>query len=129
MKKIILILLLLLWFTSANSFPSFPMSIYGDIKVWNIPMSAWVVRIYDGFNREISTYIISQSWKYWARTATGKVLSLNQFLGKITIKVIYKLKTYTIKNNQINDTNRWLWCPSKSSINFVSKNCKYDITL
>lgn len=129
MKKTILILFLLLWFTFADGFPSFPMSLYGNIKIWTTPISDWIMKIYDGSNKEIAKYAINQPWKYWAQTATEIALSLNQFSWKITIKVIYKWKTYTVTPNQINDTNKWLWCPNKSSIKFVSKNCRYDIIL
>ena len=130
MKKLILLLLLfVIWFSLAESFPSFPMSIYGNIKIWTTDISAWNIKIYDGFNNELSNYTITKSGKYWAETATDTALVLNDFSGNIIIKVIYNGTTYTVTQDQINDTNKSEWCPSKTWMNFVSKNCRYDITL
>lgn len=130
MKKLILLsLLFVIWFTLAENFPSFPMSIYGNIKIWITDISAWNIKIYDGSNNELSNYIINKSWKYWAEIATDTALVLNDFSGNIIIKVFYNWITYTVTQDQLDDINKWEWCPDKSWINFVSKNCRYNIVL
>ncbi len=130
MKKIFFLLLLMfISFVYADTFPAFPMSLYGDIKIWTTNISAWNVKVYDGLDNELSNYVINNAWKYWAESVTDTALVLNEFSGNIIIKVVYNWITYTVTQDQINDTNRWDWCPDKTGINFVSKNCRYDITL
>lgn len=134
MKKIVLLFVSFFIFpfvslTLSDSFPSFPMSIYGNIKIWTTDISAWSIKIYDASNSELSNYTITRQWKYWAEIATNTALVLNDFSGNIVIKVIYNWTTYTVTQDQIDDTNKWQWCPSKAWISFVSKNCRYDITL
>ena len=123
MKKTLLIIpLLLLGITFASdSFPSFPMIIYG-----NINLNGGTLRVYDWSNQEISIYEITTAGKYWSENAFVLPLALNSFNGNLWFKATYNGKIYII--DSINDSNRWEWCPSKDAITFVSKTCRYDLT-
>ena len=125
MKKYILFLsvvLCTLGFTFASeSFPAFPMTIYG-----NTNLAWWTIKVYDWLNQEISSYDITTSGKYWSENAFVLPLSLNDFDGGLSFKAIYNWQEYTLQS--IDDSNRGLWCPSKNSITFVSENCRYDLT-
>ena len=132
MKKIwitILSLFLVWGYSCADSFPSFPMSLYGNIQVNGVNIPNWIMQLYDGSNQLLSTYTISEVWKYWADTALKQGLSLSEFPWNLLIKVIYNGTTYTISQDQIDDVNKGEGCPSKSAIQFVSKSCRYDIKL
>ena len=130
MKKSLLLLpLLFLWaFTlAADEFPSFPMSIYGDIKVWSTNLAWWTLKILNSSNQELTSYEITQSWKYWSENVGVLPLLLNKFSWSLNFKVLYNWRTYLV--DSINDSNKWRGCPGKSSITFVSENCRYDIVL
>ena len=129
MRKFIFLImpLLFVWFISANnSFPEFPMTIYWDIKIWQNDLGWWVLKIYNSSDIELAEFNIITNWKYWSNNATETHLLLNNFNWNIVFKVTYNWKIYII--DSINDDNRWEWCPSKDSITFVSKNCRYDLT-
>lgn len=130
MKKSLLLLpLLFLWaFTlAADEFPSFPMSIYGNIKVWSTKLAWWTLKVLNSSNQELTSYEITQSWKYWSENVGVLPLLLNKFSWSLGFKVLYDWKTYIV--DSIDDSNKWRGCPSKSSITFVSENCRYDIVL
>ena len=121
-KSLFIIPIFLFWIAFATeSFPSFPMTIHG-----NINLSGWVLKVYDGSNQEISSYTITIAGKYWSENATILPFSLNSFNGNITFKATYNWKNYVI--DSIDDSNRWDGCPIKSAITFVSKTCRYDLT-
>ena len=123
MKKSLLIVpLLLLGITFAvDSFPAFPMKLYG-----NINLNGGILKVYDWSNQEISSYEITTAGKYWSENAFILPLSLNSFNGNLTFKATYNGKNYII--DSINDSNRWDECPTKDAISFVSKTCRYDLT-
>lgn len=130
MKKSILLMSLLFLgsFTFAvNEFPKFPMTIYGNVKIWSTNLAWWTLRVKNSSNQELASYDISQNWKYWSDNVSVLPLILNEFSWKLDFIVTYNWKTYIV--DSIDDSNRWDWCPSKSSITFVSENCRYDITL
>ena len=124
MKKYILFLsvvLCTLGFTFASeSFPSFPMTIYG-----NTNLGWWTIKVYDWSNHEISSYEITSAGRYWSANAFVLPLSLNSFDWGLSFKAIYNWQEYQLES--IDDSNRWEWCPSKNSITFVSENCRYDL--
>ena len=129
MKKYILLtsLILMWWFVLAQEFPKFPMTIYGNIKIWSTDLAGWTLKVYNTSNQELASYDITQNGKYWSDNVSITPLLLNEFNWNLTFKVSYNWKTYTV--NSIDDSNKWEWCPSKSSITFVSENCRYDIVL
>ena len=130
MKKRFLIIPLLLigWLVIAdNNFPDFPMTIYGDIKIWTTNLPWWTLKVYDSSEIEIASFDITTAWKYWSNLATETHLLLNKFTWSLTFKVTYNSKTYVV--DSIDDSNKWEWCPSKDSITFVSADCRYDIVL
>jgi len=130
MKKNFLFISLLCigWFAIAdNSFPEFPMTIYGDIKVWTTDLAWWTIKVYNSSNTELASFDITTAWQYWSNNATENHLLLNKFDGTLSFKVTYNGKNYII--DSIDDSNKWEWCPSKDSITFVSSNCRYDIIL
>ena len=128
-KSILLISLLLLgsFAFAANEFPKFPMTIYGNIKIWSTNLAWWTLKVTNSSNQELASYNINQIWKYWSDNVGVLPLLLNEFSWKLNFTVSYNWKTYVV--DSIDDSNRWNWCPSKSSITFVSENCRYDITL
>ena len=131
-KSLLLIPLLLLGsFTFASddisSFPAFPMTIYGNIQIWSSDLNGWNLKVYNSFNQELASYNITQNGKYWSDSVTIEPLLLNKFDGRLTFKVFYNGKIYIV--DSIDDSNKLSGCPSKSSITFVSENCRYDITL
>ena len=131
-KSLLLIPLLLLGsftFASDNisSFPSFPMTIYGNIKIWSSDLNWWTLKVYDSSNKELSSYDITQKWKYWSDNVSILPLLLNEFKWNLVFKVLYNWKTYVV--DSIDDSERWSRCPSKTSITFVTENCKYNIIL
>ena len=133
MKKSLLFIPLLFLgaFTFASSdvtsFPSFPMTIHGNIKIGSSNLNGWTLRVYNSSNQELASYNITQNGKYWSDNVAIEPLLLNKFTGSLTFKLSYNGKTYVV--DSIDDSNRWNGCPSKSSITFVSENCRYDITL
>ena len=129
MKKIFLIPLLFIGsFTiAANDFPAFPMTIHGNIKIWSNDLDWWTLKVYNSSNQELSSYSIIQPGKYWSNNVSIQPLLLNQFDWNLSFKVSYNWKNYIV--DSIDDSNKWVWCPSKSSITFTSENCRYDITL
>lgn len=131
-KSLLLIPLLLLGsFTFASddisSFPAFPMTIYGNIQIWSSDLNGWNLKVYNSFNQELASYNITQNGKYWSDSVTIEPLLLNKFDGRLTFKVFYNGKIYIV--DSIDDSNKLSGCPSKTSITFVSENCRYDITL
>ena len=69
MKKFILFMSLLFIgsFTfAANEFPKFPMTIYGNIKIWSTNLVWWTLKVINSSNQELASYSISQNWKYWS---------------------------------------------------------------
>ena len=130
-KSLLLILLLLGSFTFASddisSFPAFPMTIYGNIQIWSSDLNGWNLKVYNSSNQELASYNITQNGKYWSDNVTIEPLLLNKFDGSLTFKVFYNGKTYIV--DSIDDSNKLSVCPSKSSITFVSENCRYDLTL
>lgn len=130
MKKSILLIPLLFIgsFTFAvEDFPAFPMTIYWNIKIGSSDLNWWTLKVYNSSNKELASYNITQNGKYWSDNVSILPLLLNQFNWSLTFKVTYEWKTYVV--DSIDDSNRGEWCPSKNSITFVSKNCRYDITL
>ena len=131
-KSLLLIPLLLLGsvtFASddISSFPAFPMTIYGNIKIWSSNLNWWTLKVYNSSNKELASYNITQNGKYWSDNVSIEPLLLNKFDWSLTFKVFYNGKTYIV--NSIDDSNKLSGCPSKSSITFVSENCRYDISL
>ena len=126
-KRLLLILILLIgWFVIAdNAFPDFPMTLYGDIKIWTTDVSAWTLKIYNSSDTELASFDIVTAWKYWTNLATETHLLLNKFEWNLVFKLTSNWRNYLI--NSIDDSNRWEGCPSKDSITFVSANCKYDL--
>ena len=121
-KRLLIIPILLLWITFASeSFPAFPMTIY-----WNTNLAWWTLKVYDWANQEIGNYEITSEWKYWSDNVFILPLSLNSFNWGLTFKATYNWKNYLI--DSINDSNKWDGCPTKESITFVSKTCRYDLT-
>ena len=130
MKKIFLlsfILFLGCYAAADNNFPSFPMTIHGDIKVWTNNLEWWTLKVYNSSNTELSSYTISESWKYGSTNVSIPALVINSFDWSLTFKVTYNWKNYIV--DSIDDSNKWEWCPSKDSITFVSADCRYDIIL
>ena len=129
MKKIcsITLWLLTLWFTFAETFPSFPMTIYWEIKIWNNPLEWWTISINDSLDQELVTYEITEPGKYWSDNVSKLPLLLNDFEWNITFKVSHNWKTYMV--DSIDDSNKKDTCPNWSSITFISDNCRYDIIL
>ena len=127
-KRLLLIPLLLIGsFTLADeAFPDFPMTIYWDIKIWTTNLGWWTLKVYSS-NTELTSFNITTAWKYGSNKATESHLLLNKFSWNLTFKVSYNWKIYVV--DSIDDSNKWEWCPSKSSITFVSASCRYDITL
>lgn len=105
------------------------MSIYGNIQIGTTPLAAGTVNVYDSSNTQLSSYTITEAWKYGAEAATDTALVVNSFSWTMTIKVITNGTTYIVTSDQLDDSNKGTGCPAKTSINFVSKNCRYDITL
>ena len=129
MKKIYFIILstITIWFSFAETFPTFPMTIYWEIKIWETPLDWWIIKVYNSFDEELTTYEITETWKYWSDNVSKLPLLLNQFEWHLVIKVLYEWKTYII--DEIDDSNKKDQCPDISSITFVSDNCRYNITL
>lgn len=131
MKKYFLLgfsLLIVGWFVIAdNWFPEFPMTIYGDIKIWTTNLGWWTLKVYNSSNTELASFNITTAWKYGSNNATQNHLLLNKFDWNLTFRVTYNWKNYIV--DSIDDSNKWEWCPSKDSITFVSANCRYDIIL
>ena len=127
MKKTLFLFLLfgILGITFAESFPDFPMTLYGDIKVGTTVLSSWTLKIYNGNNQEIASSPI-KSGKYGSNNAIEEHLLLNKFEGSLTFKALSNGKTYIL--DSLDDSNKGEWCPSKTSITFVSQNCRYDLT-
>lgn len=126
-KRLLLIPLLLIgWFSVAdNAFPDFPMTLYGDIKIWTTDVSAWTLKIYNSSDTELASFDIVTAWKYWTNLATETHLLLNKFEWNLVFKLTSNWRNYLI--NSIDDSNRWDGCPSKDSITFASANCRYDL--
>jgi len=126
-KRLLVIPFMLAWsFASANSWlPELPMNIYGNINLWSSEINWWILDIYAGNNKLASFDIVSG--KYGSNKATEEHLILNEFDWNLTFKVRYNWETYDV--NSIDDTNKSDWCPNKDNITFVSKDCRYDITL
>lgn len=130
MKKSLLLIPLLFigsFAIATEDFPSFPMTIYGNIKIWSTDLKWWTLKLYNSSNKELTSYSITQEWKYWSDNVSILPLLLNKFDWNLTFKVSYNWKTYVV--DSIDDSNKWEWCPSKSSITFFQWNCRYDITL
>ena len=133
MKKSLLLIPLLLLGSFAlasdetSSFPAFPMTIHGNIKIWSSNLAGWTLRVYNSSNQELAYYNITQNGKYWSDNVSIEPLLLNKFDWSLNFKVSYNWKTFVV--DSIDDSNRWEWCPSKDSIIFKSNNCRYDITL
>ena len=129
MKKIILvgILVIIQSFVFAESFPAFPMTIYWEIKIWNSPLEEWTINIHNSLNQELISYEITEEGKYWSDNASILPLLLNEFEWNLIFEVSHNWKTYTI--DSIDDSHKKSTCPDKSSITFVSDNCRYDILL
>ena len=130
MKKSLLIIPLLLLgsFTFAvEDFPAFPMTIYGNIKIWSSDLNWWTLKVYNSSNKELASYNITNNGKYWSDNVAIEPLLLNKFEWSLNFKVFYNWKIYVV--DSIDDSNRWNKCPWKSLITFVSDNCRYDITL
>ncbi len=130
MKKSLLLIPLLFigsFAIATEDFPSFPMTIYGNIKIWSTDLKWWTLKLYNSSNKELTSYSITQEWKYWSDNVSILPLLLNKFDWNLTFKVSYNWKTYVA--DSIDDSNKWEWCPSKSAITFIQWNCRYDITL
>ena len=129
MKKSILIIPLLLvgWCVLAENFPAFPMTIYGDVKIWTTNLVWWTLSVYDSSNTELASYTITESWKYGSTNVWVAAFVVNSFDWWLTFKATYNWKNYVV--DSIDDSNRWELCPSKDSITFVSADCRYDIVL
>lgn len=129
MKKSILIgiLIIIQSFVFAESFPIFPMTIYWEIKIYDTPLDGWTIKIYNSLDEELATYDITETWRYWSNNVSKLPLLLNEFEWSLVLKVLYEWKTYIV--DRIDDSNKKSICPDKSSITFVSDNCKYNITL
>ena len=128
-KRLLLISLLLIgsFALADETFPDFPMTIYWDIKIWITNLGWWTLKVYNSSNNELTSFNITTAWKYGSNKATENHLLLNKFSWNLTFKVSYNWKIYVV--DSIDDSNKWEWCPSKSSITFVSASCRYDITL
>lgn len=129
MKKIILIgiIILIQSFTLADNFPSFPMTIYWNIEIWNSPLQGWIIKIFNSLDEELITYDITEEWKYWSDNVSKLPLLLNEFEWNLIFKVSYNWKTYIV--DSIDDSYKKDVCPDGSSITFISANCRYDISL
>ena len=130
MKKSLLLIPLLFigsFSLADEAFPDFPMTLYGDIKIWTTNLAWWTLKVYNSSNTELASFNITTAWKYGSNKATENHLLLNKFSWNLTFKVSYNWKNYVV--DSIDDSNRWEWCPAKSSITFASASCRYDITL
>lgn len=128
MKKSLLLipLLLISTFTFAvEEFPAFPMTIYWNIKIWSTDVEWWTLNVYNSSNQELTSYQITEKWKYWSENVEVLPLLLNKFSWNLTFKLNYQGNTYTV--DSIDDTNKRDWCPKGNNITFVSNDCRYDI--
>ena len=128
MKKSLLLipLLLVCTFTFAvEEFPAFPMTIYWNIKIWSTDVEWWTLNVYNSSNQELTSYQITEKWKYWSENVEVLPLLLNKFSWNLTFKLDYKGNTYTV--DSIDDTKRRDWCPKGNNITFASNDCRYDI--
>lgn len=129
MKKICLLIAIfgLSSFTFADEFPAFPMTLYGNVKIWTTDLAWWTLSVYNSSNTQIASYTITESWKYGSTNVWVVAFVVNSFDWNLTFKATYNSKTYVV--DAIDDTSKWDWCPSKNSITFASANCRYDLTL
>lgn len=122
-----LLSLLIFGFSFAENFPTFPMTIYWEIKIGDSPLEGWELNVYNSLNEELTTYNITEEWKYWSDNVSKLPLLLNDFEWNLTFKVLYNWKTYIV--DSIDDSYRKDTCPNGSAITFISDNCRYNISL
>lgn len=129
MKKYLFLLPLFMIGTcmAAESFPEFPMTLYGNVKIGSSDLKWWTLKVYNSSNKELASYDINTSGKYWSEVVFTPALVLNSFNWSLIFKVSYNWKTYVV--DSIDDSKKWTWCPGKNNITFTSNKCRYDLVL
>lgn len=128
MKKIFLLLLALFpLVTFAEGIPTFPMTVYGTLKVWSVDLWAGAFLTFsDGSGNVIGTYTTSRAgWYGFESTISGTSPTFSSFVGKLGISVQYGWKNYSISSI----TRSTASCPTSDNIVFTSDVCRYDISL
>ncbi len=154
MKKILTLLsLLILWNVASAALYTevyeldFPMTLHWRIKVWDIDLWWWVLKIFDGSWNQISSFNITTPWNYGSEDLSTIPLMIYNFSWYLNFKAEYNWKNYIIDriitwnlydSVQIR-VQRWQatyivssWpnCPKDwSKISFVPRDCRYDLIL
>lgn len=110
-----------------DSFPEFPMTLYGTLKLDSTDLNTWaIISFTDSQNVLLSTYTTVRSgWYGFEGSLEGKSPVISMFTWNLILNVEYQNNKYTMNSIQWRSPQ----CPQWSAIKFTSQVCRYDITL